>query len=245
MPYCRMLRRNGFVWFMVGGLEWHPEKRINLNSLTNWCVTESDFPYIIVADLPLGPVSLFAHSKITVKMRISNSSHKKVTKLTKKYKQKNTNKTIYSFNKITLHYITKLTRILLDLQNCTSGIWISVSLLIKKNICLFIEHWWRLVPKNSFLGGPKKFFGAWRRFCPPNIKYRFPPLTFLAMDFCDQAVQIRCIVSFNSRIVLAIVAAYGKLPALPPKRDNGLMFSKFGGIHPSWWSRCRLISASS
>jgi len=43
-----------------------PEKRINLNSL-NWCVTESDFPYIIVADLPLGPITLFARSKITVK----------------------------------------------------------------------------------------------------------------------------------------------------------------------------------
>ena len=65
-----------------------PEKRINLNSLTNWCVTESDFPYIIVADLPLGSVSLFAHSKITVKMHVSNLIHKKVTKLTKKYKQK-------------------------------------------------------------------------------------------------------------------------------------------------------------
>ena len=72
------------------------EKRINLNSLTHWCVTESDFPYIIVADLPLGLVSLFARSKITVKMRISNLTHKKVTKLTKKYKQKITNKTISS-----------------------------------------------------------------------------------------------------------------------------------------------------
>ena len=97
-----------------------PEKRINLNSLTNWCVTESDFPYIIAADLHLGPVSLFARiSKIIVKMRISNLTHKKVTKLTKKYKQKIQTKP-FRLKNFTLHYITKLTRIFLALQNCTS-----------------------------------------------------------------------------------------------------------------------------
>jgi len=32
-------------------------------------------------------------------------------------------------------------------------------------------------PQTQFLGGPKKFLGATRRFCPPNINYRFPPLS--------------------------------------------------------------------
>jgi len=81
-------------------------------------------------------------------------------------------------------------------------------------------------------------------FCVQNV-YRRPIHKFAGacgslslqryqMDLCGKADQINCSASFNSRIVLALDAAYGRLQHCPQKPSSGFRIG--GGCTYPWWN---------
>jgi len=69
------------------------------------------------------------------------------------------------------------------------------------------------------------------------------PSHLYQLDFCSNAVQIRCSVSFNTATVLGLCWSFQHFPK---HNDNPMDCGRanLAAIHGRWWSRCNLISAS-